>query len=255
MEVERKRGRSKTRSSSGARSMSTSRSTTPSRSRSRARVAVTAKALGIETKFLDTSLGSTALTAPTDATGGEFDPSATSMIMTPAQGDGPSNREGKRITVKSIYVRGMIDVAPQINQAAVDPATSIFIALVQDKQTNTAQLNSEDVYTNPAASGTLAVRPLRNLLFGERFKVLATEQFTLHCPPVSWDGTNIEQGGVQRPFEFYKDLNMVVNFNQVTPTTQTIASVIDNSLHIIAYCSNTSLAPTILYNARCRFLG
>ena len=48
----------------------------------------TAGFLGIEKKFYDTSVSAVALGAPTDATGGEFDPSTTSMITTPAQGDG-----------------------------------------------------------------------------------------------------------------------------------------------------------------------
>ena len=40
----------------------------------------TAGFLGIERKFYDTALTATALTASTDASGGEVDPSATSMI-------------------------------------------------------------------------------------------------------------------------------------------------------------------------------
>ena len=46
----------------------------------------TAGFLGIEKKFYDTSLVDAALTAPTDCTGGEHDPSATSMISAPAGG-------------------------------------------------------------------------------------------------------------------------------------------------------------------------
>jgi len=53
--------------------------------------------LGVERKFYDTALTATAIVSPTDCTGAELDPSATSMISTPAQGDSEQNRDGKQI--------------------------------------------------------------------------------------------------------------------------------------------------------------
>jgi len=76
----------------------------------------TAGFLGIEKKFYDTGLIAGDLLAPTDAAGGEFDPSSTSMISTPAQGDSEQNRDGKRIMIKSVQVTGVVTCAAQTDQ-------------------------------------------------------------------------------------------------------------------------------------------
>jgi len=47
---------------------------------------------------------------------------------------------------------------------------------------------------------------------------------------------------------------MKVKFN--AGTTASVANVIDNSIHVIAYASNiTGVAPTISYQSRLRFVG
>jgi len=84
--------------------------------------------LGIEKKFYDTGLTSAALTAPTDATGGEHDPSSTSMISTPAQGDSEQNRDGKRIVIKSVQITGVVRCASQTDQTVSQNATGAVFA-------------------------------------------------------------------------------------------------------------------------------
>lgn len=214
---------------------------------------VTAGFLGIENKFYDTNLNLTGITANTDATGGEVDPSSTSMISTPAVGDGEQNRDGKRIMINSVQVNGVLLVQPQVNQTSADNQPQIMVALVLDTQTNGAQLNSEDVFKNLNNQGATTVVPLRNLLFASRFRVLKSEVFTLSPPTVTYDGTNVEQGGVQTHFNWYLPLQLPVNFN--AGTTASVANVIDNSLHLIAYTMSTDSTPQIAYNARIRFSG
>jgi len=153
--MESYRGRSRYRSPSayGARSMSVSRSRSRggpfggafaggraayrARSARRGVVARRARAmlnrrtagfLGIEKKFYDTGLTSAALTAPTDATGGEHDPSSTSMISTPAQGDSEQNRDGKRIVIKSVQITGVVRCASQTDQTVSQNATGAVFA-------------------------------------------------------------------------------------------------------------------------------
>jgi len=226
------------------------------RQRMRRRNVRTAGFLGIETKFYDTSLGATALTAPTDASGGEFDPSATSMISTPAQGDTEQNRDGKRIVIRNVHINGNIVVPPGIDKTAMPGQVDVFVALVLDTQSNGAQMNSEDCFKNLSGAAAQAPNPIRNLLFGPRFRVLKSQNFLMPIPSASYDGTNIEIAGTRRDFDWFLNLkDLVVNFNATTPTVTTIASVVDNSLHVIAYCNSTSLAPTIAYNARIRFVG
>jgi len=212
----------------------------------------TAGFLGIEKKFYDTMLIAGALTAPTDATGGEFDPSATSMISTPAQGDTEQNRDGKKIVIKSLIFKGRLATAQTINQTTVPQPTEYFVAIVLDTQTNGAQLNSEDVYKNLGANAATTCRPTRNLLFSNRFKVLKEWCGVLY-PTVSYDGTNIEAGGDTVQFDAFIPLDLNVNFN--SGTTASVANVIDNSLHVIAFANSTVMSPAISYNARIRFMG
>lgn len=206
--------------------------------------------LGIEHKFYDTALVATNVAAPADCTGGELDPSSTSMISTPSQGDGPSNRDGKRIVIESVQIKGNLQYDAQVNLTAGVSARGYLIALVQDTQSNGVQLNSEDVFSNPAAAAEEAPQALWNLLFGPRFKVLKLWKGTLHSGPMSYDGTNMETAQNRKEIECFIKCQIPVNFN--AGTTSSIANVIDNSLHMIGFCSDTI---QLGYNARIRFVG
>lgn len=211
--------------------------------------------LGVEKKFYDTSLSGATVNSPTDASSGELDPSATSMISTPAQGDGEQNRDGKKIIGKSVQVSGTLNLASVADATAFTlyPAeVKVFLALVLDTQTNGAQLNSEDVFKNTAGSAASCVTPQRNMLFASRFKVLKSEVLTLPARLVSYDGTNIELSGCQEAFNWFVKLNnLPINFN--SGTTASVANVVDNSIHLIGYSQNSLV--TITYNARLRFVG
>lgn len=214
--------------------------------------ATTAGFLGIEHKFYDTGRDAATVSASADCTGGEYDPSATSMISTPSQGDGEQNREGKRIMIDSVQVKGTL-IKGQVEDA-VNPsdADAVFIALILDTQSNGAQLNSEDVFKNPSASVRTASAPIRNLLFAERFRVLKSEVVSLDYLTLANEAdNNFGASARQVNFDWYVPLQLPVNFN--AGTTASIANVVDNSLHIVAFShQGTAL---LSYNARIRFRG
>lgn len=208
--------------------------------------------IGIENKFYDTSIGSTVIANPTNASGGQVDPASLNCLSAPAQGTGESQRDGKNIRILSVHVTGKIDTAPQGNQTSLDQGSTVYVALVLDKQTNGAQANSSLVFSNPSGQLFLAANPLRNLEYSKRFKVLASWQMNTPQIMATYNGTNIQQGGAVSSFRFDKRLNLPVTF---TDTTAGIANVVDNSLHLYAFCSNTQAQPLIAYNARIRFVG
>jgi len=208
--------------------------------------------LAMENKFYDTALNTKAIVAVGTSAGLETDPTTVNCISAPAQGDGESNRDGKKIIINSVDVNGVILITQQINQTITDYGSKDMIALVQDTQTNGAQLNSEDVYTNPAGSALTSASPFRNLQYSTRFKVLAVHQVIIQPPPLTYDGTNMEQGGSIYDFRFNKKVNIPVTF---TGTTEGVANVVDNSLHLIAMATDVTLAPLLYYNARIRFKG
>ncbi len=212
----------------------------------------TAGFLGIELKFYDTFLVDKALQADADAAAGEVNPSATVALNTVIQGDGESNRDGRNMIMKKISVRGVIEVLADANATAHKTAPNYFIALVHDKQTNGALLNSEDVYVNNANNSVTATSLFRNLQHIQRFNILGSVQLVGPMPDAVCDGTNIEIAGYTLPFEIHKDLNIKVNFDG---TTEDIANITDNSLTLLAWTTNTLQAPTISYQARLRFVG
>lgn len=225
-------------------------------SRLRSMNVVSSGFLGIEKKFVDYAISAVLMSSATDCTGGELDPTAIPnaalCLSAPAIGDDASSRDGKQIIGKYLEIKGTVQVAPQVNQTQVDGQESVFLAVVLDTQSNAAQLNSEDVYKNPSANAAGNMSPLRNLLFGPRFKVLKSAVMSLPIPANTYDGTNIEVGGCTRNFHWYIPLNnLKINFN--SGTTGVIASVIDNSLHFIGF-SQQGLA-LCTYNARFRFIG
>ncbi len=212
--------------------------------------------LGIELKFYDQKLLGSALTAPTDASGGEHDPSATVMLNTVVQGDGESQRDGRKITMKSIYIDGLIKTAPQATQSAADNQCLIFIALVLDTQCNGATISSENVYVNPGASAVTAANPLRNLQFTKRFKVLATRRFIMQNPALANDTGatgGVIQNGLSKRFKIFKNLHNIQS--TYSASTETVANITDNCLHIVSWTSDTSMAPQMSYVSRLRFVG
>lgn len=220
--------------------------------RARRRNTRTAGFLGIEKKFYDTSKVNLDISNAGAATGAEADPNTIKCISAPSQGDGESQRDGRKMMIKSIQVTGTVSRTAQADQTAADASANVYIALVQDTQSNATQLNSEDVFINPSTSVATIANPLINMQYSQRFKVLGAKKFTLPVPTMSFDGTNIEQSGVSKTFKFFKTCNIPVSFQS---TTEGITNVIDNSLHIIAFTDATNAVPTLSYNSRIRFVG
>ena len=206
-----------------------------------------------ELHSFDTGKANSALVNPSTAAGGEQDPATTLCLNLVRVGDADNNRTGRRIYMKYLYVQGSV-IIPDIDGTATAPGDlpEVFLALVMDTQTNGAQLNSEDVFTNPAASVTTAVIPMRNLNYSSRFKVLCTKHISFGDMSLgAISAENYANFGRTKLFRCYVALSDIpVTF---ASDTGGIADVIDNSLHVIAFCSSTSLAPVISYNSRLRY--
>lgn len=211
--------------------------------------------LGIEKKFLDVYASSVAIPAPTDCAGGEMQPEGgcTNCLSVPAQGDGEQQRDGKQITMKSIFVTGCVSHTPAANQNDALTGPIVFVALVMDTQTNGATIVSENVFTNPNDTAVVNAFPLRNLENSARYRVLAHK--TLRCEPVAvmTDGANTSSqmpAPVSFQLSFVGDVKM--NFSS---TTADVANAKDNSLHLIAFSNTANFSSFLSYNSRMRFVG
>lgn len=212
--------------------------------------------LNSEAKYYDLNYGA-AIATTADCTGAEADPTTILCLNGVPQGDTMTTRDGQKITMKSIFVQGLVNLPSQTAQSAAEQDCTIFVAMVLDTQTNKAQLNSEDVYEN-TRSGTdafLLAQPFRKMNFTERFKVLATKTITFPPPPITNNASanTIVQAGVKVPFTLFAKLNGLGTKFDTSATTGAIGTIIDNSIHIIAFANNADYAPSLYYQSRLRF--
>ncbi len=215
----------------------------------------TAGEVGVEVKNFSSARAAVALARTSDGTGGEVDPATLNCLFCPTQGTASNNRLGRRIKMRSIQITGMIQVPNLIDQTSLNIAPVVFIALVLDRQTNATQLNSEDVYTNFAASADMCVCPVRTLARSTRFKVLKQWNLKLDQTQSTWDGTNIEIAGTHYKFElFYKFKSRHDSKVEFIANGGTVADIQDVSLHMIAFTSHASQGPLIEYVSRVRFV-
>jgi len=208
-----------------------------------------------EVYFFDTSRSS--IQIPATTTSAELDPNTgcTGCISAPAVGDSSSNRRGKKIMISSALVNCTVTRSGGSDQADAAPGISGVVCLVLDKQTNGAQLNSEDVYKE--AGSSFATNALRNLQYSKRFTVLAVQKFYMPPTPCGTDGAStLSSAGDTQHFVLTRGLNLPVNFT--TGTTADVANVVDNSLHVIAFASQAGSGingVNLAYDARIRFVG
>lgn len=212
--------------------------------------------LGIEKKFLDCTAASVAIVSSGTMTGGviALGSGCTGCISAPAQGDTSSSRDGNKVVICEANVIGSISVAAQANQTAADTSCIVLLALVQDMQTNGVTLDTTQVFSNPTTSALSCADPFRNMSYTSRFKILKMKKITLRIPSITWDGTDLEQSGFHTNFHMKWKGQMPVTFTTAS-TTADVANVTDNSINVVAFCTNTSLAPLLTFNARTRFYG
>lgn len=228
----------------------------------------TAGFLGIELKHVDykVSYSDLKVLRYTDSASAECDPVTANCLNALSEGSAVNQRIGRKVTNKSILIRGIINWSQWYGDMAVDSVhqTNAVIFLVLDKQTNGAQLNSEDVFSCPNAGGTdpTGMTAIRDLERSQRFTVLAKVVITApQRQPIGGDALgNTYLPAMNIPFEIYKKLNFETQYN-ATATPATCAQIVDNSLHIIGYTDYPGPAtaidtvPTIIYTSRLRYVG
>lgn len=214
----------------------------------------TAGYMGMELKFYDTFLNNTTMDDSTNMTGGELNPSATVALSTIAQGDGESNRDGRRATWKSIRISGVLHSTKFSNLTAGLTSGLGFLAIVLDRQTNGAALQSETVWSNPGATNDLTCSPFRNLQQSKRCTVLKFIRFTFPQSILSYDGTNMESDGFHIPFQMFHRFKKPIVANY-SGTTAVISNSTDYSLHLMGFVNELDQGIRIHYNSRLRFMG
>jgi len=203
-----------------------------------------------ERKYFDSENAGTAIqTKDDDWTGTEIDPTANSLF-TPVTGDDFNNRTGRKVRVINMRIKGILFIQSDTNNTAVLDITAVRLILYMDKQTNGAQAQGENVISSGGADDALCM--FQNPANFGRFRILKDKYFTLPQPLVTYDGTNIEQGGVEKPFKWNVNFRVPVDVHFNATNGGTIADIIDNSFHIICAKDDQGTPCDMFLKYKCR---
>ncbi len=203
--------------------------------------------MGLEMKFADIESSGDAF-AVTWAT---MEDATNDSVSGVAQGDGESNRDGRKYLIHSIHIRARIHVSAIESSNPTLPDLIGRFCLVWDTQTNGAQLTATDVMDGGANDDRLS---FRNLQHTKRFRILWDRSFKINRTMVNEGAVNLFASNAQT--------SAIMTFNRrfkkpipviCSGTTAVIASISDNSLHMIGVANDTTAL--LSYNVRLRFTG
>lgn len=178
-----------------------------------------------------------------------IDPATLNCLNGLAQGTGQSERGGLRATIKSIHIRG------DLKWKFSPTGGCCRILLVKDRQTNGAQMTGAELWNILAVSLYIQTSQHLNLENSHRFQVLADKKvkFVTQNHYLNAAGSDVAPS-VITPFEikhFFKG-GMVTRF---LDTGNTVSDIADNSLHLIAINSDSTISTALdmSYVSRVRF--
>lgn len=205
-----------------------------------------------EMKYFDSLLAASTITASSGWTACEYDPATLNTLFVPIQGTGINNRVGRKVTVHKIRIQGQLTLAAQADQTAGEPAALVRLILVQDMQSNGTQAQGEELMDGSTGSTGAAVSAFQSLANFGRFRVLRDMRMTLQNPNASYDGTNVEQNGLVRPFKISISFKKPITVHFNATNGGTMADIVDNQFHIFANISSTQ-PTTLTYVSRVAF--
>lgn len=205
-----------------------------------------AERIGAELKFQDSEANVDVLGT---VAGSEADPLTDNALNAIVQGDADDERNGRQIRMKSIQIKGMCNFVE--GSGAVPPTQPYLrVYMIRDKQTNGAQLNSEDVFVDPT-NAELDVECFRNLKFIQRFEIVAQCLIKKPAPYTVWNGSTTKTNGANVPWSLYASMNDTVNFSA---STGVVNSITDISYHLIMI-GTANINCQNHYLSRVRFYG
>lgn len=169
-----------------------------------------------------------------------------------AQGVGEQARIGRKQFIHSVHVKGFIKTTVAQSKSEPIDAELYRVVLVLDTQTNAAQMTASDVFDISQNNDVLSYR---NLQQTHRFKVLWDKTFQITPNNTNEGAVGKFAAGVHiRTFKINKVFKtpLVVMYKDASAT---VASITDNSLHIIGIAEAIANVPLLQWQSRCRFTG
>lgn len=226
--------------------------------------------IGKETKYVDAYRDLTALHELSDTADDtwadcEVNPrnvsGAVGCLPVPQVGSGYYNREGRKIFLKKIHIKGSLKFTPTSESAEVVTASVARIVIFQDTKTNGAEASAENVIgagvggdDNACTSGDgNAINLPTNPNGWGRYKIRYDKTFRIPFPPIAqYAVSKFASSSIIIPFKHTVNCYCEVNFKA---STGTVADVIDNSFQMAAACYSTNTAVQLFYYSRTTFVG
>jgi len=215
-----------------------------------------------EMKYFDTILDGVAVAACTTTWPVARDPSTTVnlgsaavlnplSLFVPTVGAALNQRIGRKVKVMKIKIHGMLTTTAQAGQATADSPCLVRLMLVQDCQTNAAQMTGAQLM-NDGTNASTTIHSFQNPNNFGRFKVIKEKRIVFANSAITGDPTagNVIQSSEARTFKMNVKFKVPVEVHFNATNGGTVADIVDNSWHIIVAANDVSYVPAIAYYAR-----
>lgn len=209
----------------------------------------TAGFLGIERKFVDYQTVNDAFTT----SWATMEDATAKSISAVAVGNTESTRVGRVYHITSVHLRGAVICAAQESDTAPFSDSLCRIVIVHDTQTNAADVTAADIMDEGQTDNHFAFRNLQNT---KRFRILMDKTIVLRYDNMTNEGganlfavgPRVTQWKFNRTFK--KPIKVICK-----GASAVIASITDNSIHVIGITSSVATAAALSYQSRIRFTG
>jgi hypothetical protein len=132
----------------------------------------------------------------------------------------------------------------------------VYIALVLDRKPGEERTPTQEIFVNPSGNILLNAAPLLNLEYEGKYEILDEIYLPINSPSVTYNGSNMEQSGIVKTFEMFKEFWLPVRYDAdyvPSPPYDFWETMVENGIAIVAFCNSTAYTPTISINARARW--
>ncbi len=176
----------------------------------------------VELKFVDANVDDAVIAA----TG-----TVQSQLFTIPEGDGQSDRHGRKIVLKSVQWRGV--VALPSSATIADGSDTCRLIMLKDNSANGALPAVLDILV--AANW----ESFKNLENSGRFTTLLDKFVSINCFGVAGNGTSNDTAPREMGFKFYRKLNTMIEYND-SATTGVITTINTNNI-VLLYISRNGV--------------
>lgn len=204
-----------------------------------------------EMKYFDSGVSAVAISETTDWAASVIAPTTLLTLFCPTEGSAINQRIGRKVMVHKIKLHGLITMPVLTDQADTLCMPDIRVILVQDMQTNAAQMTGDLLMTSQSANAFVVNTGFQSLVNFGRFRVLKDKMFRGRDCTTSTDGANTcSIGTADIPFKFTINFKNPVQVRFNATNGGTVADIVDNSFHVVAHKGSTVGAHVMYYTCR-----